>query len=168
MNTLPNTYFYDWFTSDFLKLELDRLFQLFAPLYYPYLPDIDVRVVEESKNGEAAKALFDEGVIEIYSDYHTRHPEEYKVTLLHEAGHFVFCRDHSKFEEYFNYLKFRQQFIEEDIIPPSYSDFLYCRVVEKNSYTFRCSGCKKTSIASSFKEAYCFKCSRTALLVSGL
>jgi|6_EtaG_2_1085325.scaffolds.fasta_scaffold185546_2 hypothetical protein len=168
MNTVLKHYFYDWFTADFLKSELDRLFKLFAPLYAEYLPDLSVRVVDFSPAGEAAKSFFDEEAVEIYSDYHTLYPHEHKVTLLHEAGHFVFSKDHSKFEDYFDYLKFRQKFIEEQVIPESYSDFLYCKRVRKEAYTFQCSGCKSSVVGTSFNDAHCGGCNRTMLLVGGL
>ena len=167
MNAI-NNYFYDWFTSEFLKEEFDRLVHLFVPLWASYLPDVEIRVVDKGDPGEAANSIFDESAIEMYADYHSLYSEEYKVTLLHEAGHFVFSKDHSKFEDFYEYLKFRQQFIEEKVIPDSYEEFLYCKTRRKEGYVFVCSGCRSKSFVHSFNDAYCRACERSMLLVSGL
>ena len=168
MNAVDNNYFYNWFTPEFLKQEFVRLFEIFAPLYSSFLPDVEIRVVEEGPPGVAAKAFFEDGVIEVYSGYHSLYSGEYKVTLLHEAAHFVFSRDHSGFEDFYKYLKFRQSFIEEQVVPDTYEEFLYCKRKRVEGYTFMCSGCREKRVESSFNTAHCGSCDRRMLLISGL
>ena len=96
------------------------------------------------------------------------YPEDYKLTLLHEAGHFVFSKDHSDFEIYYDYLKLNQAFIEEKIIPDSYEEFLYCKSGAHGNYKFVCSGCRKSIVRNSAFFVECQHCKTNMLLVDGL
>jgi hypothetical protein len=163
---MNETIFYSWFTSEFLQKEFNRLFEMFVPHESP----LDVRVVvgEEAPNGEAAHALLGLGIVVMYADYHIRRPQEYKMTLLHEAGHFLFKKtDHSNFPIYFSLLEHRQKFIEESVIPKSLEDFIYCSSLEDKGYTFACGGCGER-VNSSHANVRCTSCRTNMLLVGGL
>ena len=167
MNFAKDVVFYSWFTPDFLERELCRLFELFFP---HEVEPLNVRVVVASHGakGEAAHAVFSANMIVMYADYHRRHPEEYKLTLLHEMGHFRYSKDHSRFEEYFNFLTWKQKSISEKIIPSNYEDFLYCTKPEKPVYTYACSGCGERLQSSDIEYCSCEECDKNMLLVGGL
>jgi len=155
-----------WFTSEFLQSEFDRLFEIFVPHESP----LSVRVVvgQEAPNGEAAHALLGLGIIVMYADYHLKRPQEYKMTLLHEAGHFLFNEtDHSSFSTYFSLLQHRQRFVDEVVIPRRFEDFIYCSSDDVKSYSFACGGCGDR-VSSSSERVRCDACSTNMLLVGGL
>jgi len=154
------------FTSDFLECELYRLFDLFVP--HERLPRVSVSVEPSSGDGMAAKAMFNPNSIVLYEDYHAAYPDEYKLTLLHEAGHFVYSRDHSNFDIYYEFLNLRQRFIVEKIIPDSYEEFLYCSSISLGTYTYVCSGCRKRVTSHSSMGTECSLCEKNMLLVGGL
>jgi len=158
--------FYSWFTSEFLQQEFARLFELFVP--HEEVPDVRIVVGDESPNGESAHALLDLGIVVMYADYHIRRPEEYKMTLLHEAGHFLFdSESHDDFSGYFSLLKRRQKFIKENVLPNHLEDFVYCSKSQKVEYTFACSGCGDRTV-STCDGITCAACDRNMLLVGGL
>ena len=154
------------FSVEFLERELYRLFELFVP--HQTLEGVRLLVEPSSGDGKAALASFDSRTVTLYEDYHRAYPEDYKVTLLHEAGHFIFSRDHSEFEIYYDYLKVQQSHIEEQVIPLHYDDFLYCKAFPPVDYTFGCSGCKRRLIAHSPTPLWCAGCEKNMLLVGGL
>tara|TARA_Y100001973_G_C5133234_1_gene298938 strand:- start:67 stop:558 length:492 start_codon:yes stop_codon:yes gene_type:complete len=158
-----NNYF---FTPSFLYQEMQRLFSLFVPR--ETLGSIPVMVEETSGCGNAAVSKFDPNVVIMYRDYHLLYPEDYKITLLHEAGHFVFSKDHSDFETYYNYLKLNQEFISEQVIPDTYEEFLYCKSGLCGDYRFVCSSCRSSKKRNSSFSVKCGKCHTNMLLVSGI
>ena len=153
------------FTTENLTFELYRLFNLFVP--YEELPDIRV-VVEDCGEGKAALATFDPPTITMYRDYHEKFPQEYKITLLQEAGHFLYSKDHSNFKIYYEYLNLRQAYIDELVVPDSYEKFLYCSVAEEVNYKLVCSSCRNTKLTSALKFSKCELCNTSMLLVEGL
>ena len=142
------------------------MFSLFVP--YETLGPVSVLVEESSGIGRAAVSTFDPNVVVMYRDYHLLHPEDYKVTLLHEAGHFVFSRDHSNFDIYFEHLKMNQKFISEKVLPNVYEDFLYCRECDAGDYKFVCSSCRASVRRNSTLGVGCSTCNTNMLLVSGI
>ena len=167
MNFSSDVLFYSWFTPDFLERELKRLCELFFS-HEASFPDVRVVVASQGPAGEAAHSVFSVNVIMMYADYHRRYPEEYKLTLLHEFGHFRYSKDHSKFREYFSFLKWKQQYLDEKIIPDNYRDFLYCTKDDKRVYTYACSGCGIRFQSSEVGHLSCDECDRNMLLVGGL
>jgi hypothetical protein len=167
MNFAEDVLFYSWFTPDFLERELKRLFELFFPHEAESL-DVRVVVASHGAGGEAAHAIFSANMIVMYADYHRRHPEEYKLTLLHEIGHFRYSKDHSRFEEYFGFLTWKQKSIEEKILPDTYEEFLYCTKSPDPVYTYACGGCGTRSEISYVGRCACEGCDQNMLLVGGL
>jgi hypothetical protein len=163
-----NAYIFNsWFKDDFLQKEFVRLFSLFVP--HETVPDVRVVVGEKSPNGEAAHALLDLRIVVMYADYHLKNPQEYKMTLLHEAGHFLFNTEtHDDFSDYFSLLSLRQKFINERVLPSHAEDFIYCGGVEESDYTFACSGCGDRVISEYAAGVMCTSCDRNMLLVGGL
>ena len=163
-----NTYIFNsWFKDEFLQKEFRRVFSMFLP--DDVVPDVRVVVGDQSPNGEAAHSLLDLGIIVMYADYHRKFPHEYKTTLLHEALHFVLdCESHEGFEGYFSFLKLRQKFISERVIPTYLEDFIYCDDPRLPDYTFACSGCGDRVISGHTSGVTCTSCDRNMLLVGGL
>tara|TARA_R100000664_G_C2745863_1_gene133615 strand:- start:1182 stop:1673 length:492 start_codon:yes stop_codon:yes gene_type:complete len=154
--------------NKFLKEEFFRLSFKFSPTFYQHLPSVDIRVVDSHPENWAAKCILDKGVVEFYKNYHDKYPEEYKVTLLHELGHFFLGEDHRYFKSYYDYIAYRQNFIPEKVVPNSYNQFLYSKSLTSNVSTFKCSGCLRSVEETSFERAYCSGCDKQMLLVSGL
>lgn len=163
-----NAYIFNsWFKDDFLQKEFDRLFSLFLP--HEPVPDVRVVAGEKSPGGEAAHALLDLGIVVLYADYHIKNPQEYKMTLLHEAGHFLFGNaTHDDFPVYFSLLSLRQRYIDERVIVGSLDNFIYCSDAEDSSYTFACSGCGDRITSGQTSGITCNSCDRSMLLVGGL
>jgi len=157
---------FHWFTPMFLTDEIHRLFKLFVP--QEELGPVNIMVEPSSGDGKAALASFSPPGVVMYQDYHFMYPEDYKLTLLHEAGHFIYSRDHSDFEIYYNYLKVRQRFIEEKVVPDSYEEFLYCKSGAHGNYKFMCSGCRRSIVRNSAFFVDCPSCKTNMLLVGGL
>jgi hypothetical protein len=154
--------------EEFLKQEFYRLFTLFVPMRAQYLPDVEFRLVDSHPNKYAAQCFLEEGVVEFYLDYHYAHPDDYKVTLLHEAAHFVYGEGHKYFKDYYEYLKLREPFVGLEILPDDYQEFLYGKPFGCDTYTFKCSGCRGSRVAINFDRAWCEKCDRQMLLVNGI
>jgi len=154
--------------KDFFKYEFYRLTSLFLPWRVSDLPEVDINLVSHHEDRHSAKCFLEDSKIEFYLDYHLAHPDDYKVTLLHEAGHFLYGNGHSFFKTYFDILSVRQKFIEELVIPDSYEEFLYGRPFNSKVYTFMCSGCRKSKITRKADKSVCIECDRDMLLVSGL
>ena len=154
--------------EDFLKQEFYRLFKLFVPMRVSYLPDVEFRLVDSHDDKYAAQCFLDDDVVEFYMDYHQAHPSDYKVTLLHEAGHFVYGEGHSYFKEYYEYLKLVEPFAGEWVLPASYEEFLYGKPFNCKTYTFKCSGCRVDRVTINFDRAWCDECDRQMLLIDGI
>jgi hypothetical protein len=154
------------FTPSFFSTEMRRLFKLFVP--HESLPDVNILVDVSSPDGFAAKAVFDTSSVVMYLDYCECFPQDYKMTLLHEAGHFVYSKDHSAFSDYFDYLTFRQKFINEVVIPSTYEEFLYCNSRVNLKYKFVCSSCRSSTDRVSSNPVGCSSCGTNMLLVGGL
>jgi hypothetical protein len=154
--------------KDFLSFEFYRLVELFIPDELGFLPDISFSVLDSHPKNFAAKCCLETNKIEFYLNYHVAYPEDYKTTLLHEAGHFIYGLGHQGFEDYYSYLKVRQRGIPELVVPRSYCEFRYCHPINSKTYKFKCSGCLKSLEEISFDRAYCFGCDKQMLLVSGL
>ena len=155
-------------SEDFLKEEFCRLFKLFVPMRAAYLPEVEFRLVDNHEEKYAAQCFLDDCVVEFYLDYHRAHPDDYRVTLLHEAGHFVYGAGHKYFKDYYEYLKLREPFVGERVLPDSYQEFLYGKPFDCETYTFKCSGCRKDRIAINFDRAWCENCDRQMLLIGGI
>ena len=154
--------------KDFLSFEFYRLAGLFIPDGLPFLPTINFKLVESHPENYAAQCFLEDSVINFYLNYHEAYPEDYKVTLLHELGHFIYGPNHDRFREYYNYLRVRQRGIEESVVPDTYNKFLFSNSMSASLYTFKCSGCLKSVEETSFERAYCSGCDKQMLLVSGL
>ena len=160
--------FFTWFTPEFLQKELERIYRLFWAHDPNGCPRVTVMVASESPSGEAAISAFAPSVIVMYADYHRVRPQEYKATLLHELGHFIYSKDHSMFHELYRFLKFKQEHIEEKIVPDTYEDFLYCTPEEEVEYTYACGGCGDRTTTINRTGARCSSCDTSMLLVAGL
>ena len=146
------------FDEKYLTDELYRLCDLFVPEYDPSELKIHVG---KGKYSYAARALLNTNEIIMYPAYHYRYPDDYKITLLHEVGHFAYCSDPNhgpEFKKYYDTLVSRQDSIDELVIPEKYNEFLYARSVRKNRHEYVCSFCDNILFRKKRVNIKCNKC----------
>ena len=144
------------FTSEELHSELLRLSDTFLPEFK--LPKIDINIGKRIYT-KAALTYYKRNLIVMFKPYHDRFSFDYKSTLLHELGHLIADNGHGdNFKKYYTLLRDRQQSISEQVIPDSYSDFLFCRVSNHYTRKYSCIVCGDVKVYRKRMNSICKPC----------